>query len=164
MEEIRFRSNLMRNNDMINNPIFTYQCQLKVGVFINFILLILQQKSMNLKSQFEKVDDYFSPKVIDEVNDQFIKVAKIKGDKVPWHNHENEDELFYIVEGTLLMEIENEENRQLKTGDLYVVRKGVNHRVSAEQECLIMLIESKTTEHTGNVKSEISKSIADQLS
>jgi len=149
---------------MINNPIFTYLCQLKVEVFINFILLILQRKSMNLKSQFEKVDDYFSPKVIDEVNDQFIKVAKIKGDKVPWHNHENEDELFYIVEGTLLMEIENEENRQLKTGDLYVVRKGVNHRVSAEQECLIMLIESKTTEHTGNVKSEISKSIADQLS
>jgi len=119
---------------------------------------------MNLKSQFEKVDDYFSPKIIDEVNDQFIKIAKIKGDKVPWHNHENEDELFYIVEGTLLMEVENEENRQLKTGDLYVVRKGVNHRVSAEQECLIMLIESKTTEHTGNVKSEISKSIADQLS
>ena len=118
---------------------------------------------MNLKSQFDKVDDYFSPKIIDEVNDQFIKVAKIKRDKVPWHNHENEDELFYIVEGTLLMEVENEENRLLQTGDLYVVRKGVNHRVSAEKECLIMLIESKTTEHTGKVNSEISKSIADQL-
>jgi quercetin dioxygenase-like cupin family protein len=118
---------------------------------------------MNLKSQFDKVDDYFSPKIIDEVNDQFIKVAKIKGDKVPWHNHENEDELFYIVEGTLLMEVENEENRLLQTGDLFVVRKGVNHRVSAEKECLIMLIESKTTEHTGKVNSEISKSIAEQL-
>jgi len=151
-------------NGIINNLIFTYLCQLRVAVFINFILLIPQQKSMNLKSQFEKVNDYFSPKVIDEVNDQFIKIAKIKGEKVPWHNHENEDELFYIVEGTLLMEIENKENRHLKTGDLYVVRKGVNHRVSAEQECLIMLIESKTTEHTGNVKSGISKSIADQLS
>jgi mannose-6-phosphate isomerase-like protein (cupin superfamily) len=118
---------------------------------------------MNLKNQFEKINEYFSPKIIDEVNDQFIKIAKIKGDKVPWHNHENEDELFYIVEGNLLMEIENEENKYMKTGDLYVVKKGVIHRVSAEEECLIMLIESKTTEHTGKVKSEITKSISDQM-
>lgn len=51
----------------------------------------------------------------------------------------------------------------MKTGDLYVVKKGVTHRVSAEEECLIMLIESKTTEHTGKVKSEITKSIAEQM-
>ena len=118
---------------------------------------------MNLKSQLETVNDYFSPKIINEVNDQYIKIAKIKGDKVPWHNHENEDELFYIVEGNLLIEIEHEENIYMKTGDLYVVKKGVIHRVSAEEECLIMLIESRTTEHTGKVKSEITKSIADQM-
>jgi mannose-6-phosphate isomerase-like protein (cupin superfamily) len=118
---------------------------------------------MNLKVQFETVNEYFSPKIINEVNDQYIKIAKIKGDKVPWHNHENEDELFYIVEGNLLMEIEHEEKKYMKTGDLYVIKKGVTHRVSAEEECLIMLIESKTTEHTGKVKSEITKSIAAQL-
>jgi quercetin dioxygenase-like cupin family protein len=117
---------------------------------------------MNLKSELLSVEKYFSPRVIGEVNDQYIKVAKIKGQEVPWHNHENEDELFYIVEGSLLMEIENQENFILQKGDLYVVKKGINHRVSSKEECLIMLIESKTTEHTGNVKSKITKSINEQ--
>jgi len=61
------------------------------------------------------------------------------------------------------MEIEDQPSFHLEKGDLYVVKKGVNHRVSAEEECLIMLIESKTTEHTGKVKSEITKSISQQM-
>jgi mannose-6-phosphate isomerase-like protein (cupin superfamily) len=117
---------------------------------------------MNLLNAFAEVKNYFSPKIIGEVNDQYIKIAKIKGDKVPWHNHENEDELFFIVDGELLMEIENEPNLILRKGDLHVVKKGVNHRVSSAEECLIMLIETKTTEHTGKVKSEITKSIDEQ--
>jgi len=117
---------------------------------------------MNLKSELLNVDKYFSPRIIGEVNDQYIKVAKIKGQEVPWHNHDNEDELFYIVEGSLLLEIENQQNFILQKGDLYVVKKGTNHRVSSENECLVMLIESKTTEHTGKVKSEITKTIEEQ--
>lgn len=117
---------------------------------------------MNLKNAFLSLENYFSPKIIGEVNDQYIKIAKIKGEKVPWHNHEKEDELFFIVDGELLMEIENKPNIILKKGDLYIVKKGVNHRVSSQEECLIMLIESKTTEHTGNVKSDITKSIEEQ--
>ena len=117
---------------------------------------------MNLKNSFSEVKNYFSPKIIGEVNDQYIKIAKIKGEKVPWHNHEKEDELFFIVDGELLMEIENEPNIILRKGDLYIIKKGVNHRVSSQEECLIMLIESKTTEHTGKVKSEITKSIDEQ--
>ena len=117
---------------------------------------------MNLKNAFLSLDNYFSPRIIGEVNDQYIKVVKIKGQKVPWHNHENEDELFFIVDGELLMEIENEPNIILRKGDLYVVKKGENHRVSSTEDCLIMLIESKTTEHTGKVKSEITKSIDEQ--
>ena len=99
---------------------------------------------MNLKEAFSNVENYFSPKIIGEVNDQFIKVAKIKGQDLPWHNHENEDELFYIVEGTLLIEIENRPDLIMKKDDLFVVKKGRNHRVSSEEECLIMLIESKS--------------------
>ncbi|MEZ0128690.1 cupin domain-containing protein [Flavobacterium sp. LBUM151] len=118
---------------------------------------------MNLKSQLSNVEDYFSPKIINEVNDQYVKVAKIKGNKVPWHNHENEDELFYIIEGSLFMEIENHPGFHMHKGDLYVVKKGVNHRVSAVEECQIMLIETKTTEHTGKVQSEITKSISQQM-
>lgn len=117
---------------------------------------------MNLKEKFSNVDQYFSPKIIDEVNDQYIKVAKIKGQEIPWHNHENEDELFYIVDGELLMEIENEPSFIMKKGELFVVKKGINHKVSSAEECLIMLIESKTTEHTGKVKSHITKSIEEQ--
>ena len=117
---------------------------------------------MNLKEELLKVDNYFSPKIVGEVNDQYIKVAKIKGQDIPWHNHENEDELFYIIEGSLLMEIENQKDFIMQKGDFYVVKKTINHRVSSKEECLIMLIESKTTEHTGKVKSAITKSIEDQ--
>ncbi|MEM9982803.1 MAG: cupin domain-containing protein, partial [Bacteroidota bacterium] len=60
---------------------------------------------MNLKEKFKEVDDYCSPKVIEEVNDVYIKIAIIKGDEIPWHNHAQEDELFYIVEGSLLFEV-----------------------------------------------------------
>jgi quercetin dioxygenase-like cupin family protein len=117
---------------------------------------------MNLKEKLTAVDQYFSPKIIDEVNDQYIKVAKIKGQEVPWHNHENEDELFYIIDGELLMEIENQPSFTMRKGDLFVVKKGINHRVSSIEECSIMLIEPKTTEHTGKVKSKITKSIEEQ--
>ena len=117
---------------------------------------------MNLKEQLEDVKDYFTPKIVTEVNDQYVKLAKIKGQEVPWHNHENEDELFYIIEGELLMEVENEINRTMKTGDMLVVPKGINHRVSSIDECSIMLIETKTTKHTGGVKSSITKSIQEQ--
>ena len=117
---------------------------------------------MNLNDAFLGLDNYYSPRIIGEVNDQYIKVVKIIGQKVPWHYHENEDELFYIVEGSLLMEIENQESFIMQKGDFYVVKKGTNHRVSSEQKCLIVLIESKTTEHTGKVKTEITKSIEEQ--
>ncbi len=116
---------------------------------------------MNLKDQFTDIP-FFSPKVVAEVNDVFVKAAKIKGQEVPWHNHANEDELFYIVEGSLLFEVENEPSFTMNKGDLFVVKKGVNHRVSSEEECLIMLVEPKSTAHTGKVASAISKSIEEQ--
>jgi quercetin dioxygenase-like cupin family protein len=121
------------------------------------------RKHMNLITEFKKVENYFSPRIIGEVNDQYIKIAKIKGQEVPWHKHEKEDELFYIIQGSLLMEIENQPELIMEKGDLFVVPRDVNHRVSSIEDCLIMLIESKTTEHTGNVKSAITKSINEQI-
>ena len=118
--------------------------------------------NMNIKAELKDVKGYFTPKIVTEVNDQYVKIAKIKGQEIPWHNHENEDELFYIIEGELLMEVENETNRTMKTGDLFVVPKGINHRVSSINECSIMLIETKSTKHTGEVKSSITKSIQEQ--
>ncbi len=118
---------------------------------------------MNLKEKFKDIKGFFSPKVIGEVNDVYIKIAIIKGDKVPWHNHTNEDELFYIVEGSLLFEIEDKESFTMNEGDIFIVKKGITHRVSSLKECKIMLIENKTTAHTGDVKTEITKSINQQL-
>lgn len=119
--------------------------------------------ALNLKRKFDNVFKYFSPKVIGEVNDVFVKIAKIKGDKIPWHNHKNEDELFYIVEGELLFEEVGKDPFVMRKGDIYIVKRGVDHKVSAEEECKIMLIENKSTAHTGDVKSDITKSIDDQM-
>jgi mannose-6-phosphate isomerase-like protein (cupin superfamily) len=107
--------------------------------------------------------EYFSPKVIGEVNDVYVKVAKIKGEDIPWHNHAGEDELFYIIDGSLLFEIEGEESFTMERGDLFVVKRGVNHRVSSTEECSILLIENKGTAHLGDTESEITKSVEEQL-
>jgi quercetin dioxygenase-like cupin family protein len=117
---------------------------------------------INLNNQIKELQSYYSPKIIAEVNNEYVKIAKIKGDKVPWHTHENEDELFYVLMGSLIMEIEHQQPFTMQEGDLFVVHKGVKHKVSSNKECTILLIESKTTLHTGNVVSEITKSIKNQ--
>lgn len=98
---------------------------------------------MNLKNELLNVDKYFSPRIIGEVNDQYIKVAKIKGQEIPWHNHENEDELFYIIEGSLLMEIENQKDFIMQKGDFYVVKKGINHRFHLQKNASLCLLNQK---------------------
>lgn len=117
---------------------------------------------MKLTEELNHIQDYFSPKIIGEVNDVFIKLVKIKGDKVPWHNHKNEDELFYIIKGKLIMELENHEPFIMKKGDLFIIKRGINHRVSSKKECSILLVENKTTNHTGSIISAISKNISQQ--
>ncbi|WP_418637703.1 cupin domain-containing protein [Winogradskyella sp.] len=117
---------------------------------------------INVNDQIKKIQTYYSPKIIAEINNEYVKIAKIKGDKVPWHMHENEDELFYILKGSLVMEIEHQQPFVMQKGDLFVVSKGVNHKVASKKGCTILLIESKTTLHTGNVSSAITKSIKNQ--
>ena len=117
---------------------------------------------MNIPDALKNIKNHFSPKIIGEVNDIYIKIVKILGEEVPRHHHEDEDELFYILEGSLEMEIENRPPFQMNKGDLYIVKKGVNHRVSSQNECHLMLIENKTSLHTGKVSAEITKSIEEQ--
>jgi quercetin dioxygenase-like cupin family protein len=120
-------------------------------------------KTVNLFKKLNQIQDYFSPKIIGEVNDVFVKIVKIKGDKVPWHNHKNEDELFYVIKGKLQFEIEHSEPFTMTKGDLFIVKRGINHRVSSKKECSVLLVENKTTSHTGSTISAISKSILQQL-
>lgn len=119
---------------------------------------------INIPIALKNIENHFSPKIIGEVNDVYIKIVKILGEKVPWHNHKDEDELFYILEGSLEIEIENRPTFQMKKGDLYIVKRGENHKVSSQNECHLMLIENKTTLHTGEVSTEITKSIGQQKS
>jgi mannose-6-phosphate isomerase-like protein (cupin superfamily) len=120
------------------------------------------QPLIDINSQLSSINNYFSPKIIGEVNDVYIKLAKVKGQDVPWHIHDQEDELFLILDGSLTMEIRNENSFQLKRGELFIVRRGIEHRVYSEEECSLMLIENKSTSHTGKIQSPITKSIEDQ--
>lgn len=123
----------------------------------------MNSKSLiNITQEIAKITECFSPKIIAEVNNEYVKIAKINGQEIPWHNHQHEDELFYIIHGTLLMEIEDQPSFTMTSGDLYVVPKATNHRVSSEEDCFIMLIETKSTKHTGDVVTPISKAIEDQ--
>ena len=120
------------------------------------------QSIIDIKSQLSSITRYFSPRIIGEVNDVYIKLAKVKGQDVPWHIHDQEDELFLIIDGSLTMEIKNVGTFELKSGELFIVKRGIEHRVYSEDECSLMLIENKSTSHTGKVQSHITKSIEDQ--
>ena len=109
----------------------------------------------------ESLSQYWFPKVISEVDNHYVKVAKLKGNFV-WHNHQDQDELFYILKGVLLIEYEDQ-SVELNAGDLHVVPKGVMHNPVAKYECLVLLIERKDTAHTGETETSASRSIADQL-
>jgi mannose-6-phosphate isomerase-like protein (cupin superfamily) len=105
--------------------------------------------------------EFWSPRVIGEVDDAYIKVAKLQG-SLAWHSHEDEDELFLVLKGRLRIELEDSVV-ELDEGEMYVVPKGTRHNPVAENECQVMLIERKSTLHTGTEKTEKTRSLADQL-
>jgi mannose-6-phosphate isomerase-like protein (cupin superfamily) len=105
--------------------------------------------------------EHWSPRVIAELDDSYVKVAKVRG-TLAWHSHDDEDELFYILKGALRIEMENR-TVVLNEGEAFVVPKGVRHNPVAEHDCHIMLIERKTTLHTGAEMTDPTRSVADQL-
>jgi mannose-6-phosphate isomerase-like protein (cupin superfamily) len=105
--------------------------------------------------------ELWSPRIIGEVDDNFIKVAKVQG-VFGWHAHPGEDELFFILKGRLRIEMEDG-TVEIGEGQCFVVPKGVRHNPSADEECHLMLIEKKSTLHTGDVVTERTRSIEDQL-
>jgi mannose-6-phosphate isomerase-like protein (cupin superfamily) len=105
--------------------------------------------------------ELWSPRVVAELDDSYVKVAKVQG-TLAWHSHEAEDELFYVLQGRLRIEMEDR-SVELGAGEAFVVPKGVRHNPVAEEECLLMLIERKSTLHTGNEVTEKTRSLAEQL-
>jgi len=114
-----------------------------------------------LAAEFERLDDYWSPRVVGRVNDHYVKVAKLRGEFV-WHTHDDEDELFSVVRGRLVIRLEDGEVA-LEAGDFCVVPAGTAHCPVAAEECWVTLIEPVATTHTGAVASSRTKTIEQQL-
>lgn len=114
----------------------------------------------NLEREFDAVTEYWSPRIVSQVNDQFVKVAKAKGE-FTWHKHDDEDELFYVLRGRLRILYDDREV-ELGPGDLHVVPRDTLHKPVAEQECWLCLIETVTTKHTGDVVSPLTRSVEEQ--
>jgi mannose-6-phosphate isomerase-like protein (cupin superfamily) len=107
-------------------------------------------KAININEKLSLFNDHWNPRIIAELNGQHVKVAKLLGE-FPWHMHENEDELFYVVKGELRLELEDE-NILLKQNEFFVVPKGVLHRPIANKEVSVLLFEPAQTINTGNLK------------
>ena len=110
-------------------------------------------KKINFKSKFSKFTDRWSPKVIAEMNNYQFKLVKIKDDFI-WHQHEDTDEVFIVLDGTIFIEFENE-TIQIDEGEMIVVTKGVRHKPYAKKEAKIMLVEPSGVVNTGNKRDEL---------
>ena len=109
-------------------------------------------EKVNLSEKFRLFQDYWSPKIAGELNDSYLKLVKLKGEFV-WHHHENEDELFLVVKGRLLIKL-RERDLMLEEGEFVIIPRGVEHCPFAEDEVHVLLLEPKSTVNTGNVQNE----------
>ena len=107
---------------------------------------------VNISQKFDLFNEYWSPRIVGELNDSHVKLAKLKGEFV-WHQHENEDELFLVVKGKLLIKL-RDRDLWLNEGELVVIPKGVEHCPVAEEEAHVMLLEPKSTLNTGDQQNE----------
>lgn len=113
----------------------------------------MEFKAINFKDKFSMFNDIWSPKVIAEMNDYQFKVVKIK-DHFVWHSHEDTDEVFIVIKGDMVIDFRDGQVA-LKSGEMYVIPKGVEHKPFAEEECEILLIEPKGVVNTGNTESDL---------
>jgi mannose-6-phosphate isomerase-like protein (cupin superfamily) len=114
-------------------------------------------EKVNIAEKFDQFSDYWNPKIAAELNDSYVKLAKLKGEFV-WHHHEREDELFFVTKGRLLIRLRDGEIR-LGPGEFIVIPRGVEHLPVADEEVHVILIEAKTTLNTGNITND--KTVAD---
>jgi mannose-6-phosphate isomerase-like protein (cupin superfamily) len=110
------------------------------------------KRAVNLAEKFSLFDDYWHPRIVGELNGQLVKVAKVKGE-FDWHFHEDEDELFLVMKGTLQMQL-RDSVVEIGEGEFYIVPRGVEHRPVAAEEVHMVLFEPAATAHTGNVVTE----------
>ena len=112
-------------------------------------------EKLNLYQKLDLIDEFWSPKIVGELNGQHVKLARLKGEFV-WHHHDKEDELFLVLRGKLLIEF-RDGDVLLEEGDCLVIPRGVEHRPVAEEEAAVLLFEPAGTLNTGNVRSQHTK-------
>ena len=118
-------------------------------------------EAVNLHEKFQTFSDHWSPKIIGALNGQEVRLAKLKGEFV-WHDHKDEDELFFVVKGCLKMEF-RDKTVVLNVGEMLIVPKGVEHKPVAEEEVWVLLFEPAQIKHTGDVQHELTKSRHDWI-
>ena len=112
-------------------------------------------ESINISEKFSKFEKQWTPHIIGELNNQYVKLCKLKDDFV-WHKHDEEDELFMVFKGTLLMDFRDGRTVEVGEGEILIVPKGVEHRPRTNGEIVYnLLFEPKSTAHTGNTESEL---------
>lgn len=107
---------------------------------------------VSLTEKLGSFQDYWTPKIVGELNDSFVKLVKLKGEFV-WHHHETEDELFLVVKGSLLIKLRDRDIR-VESGEFVIIPRGLEHLPVAEDEVHVLLLEPKSTLNTGNVTNE----------
>ena len=118
-------------------------------------------EKINIEEKFSKIGDYWNPRIAGELNGQMIKLVKFKGEFV-WHKHDNEDEMFYVVEGEFNMEL-RDQTLAIKENEFIIIPRGVEHRPVAVNPVSVMLFEPATTLNTGNVRNEMTKENLDSI-
>ena len=123
-----------------------------------------QQAPISLEVACSALEELWSPRVVGQVNNHYIKVARVQGE-FPWHSHEHEDEMFLVLRGVLCVGRDEADGGavSLHPGEFFVVPRGVRHNTSAEEETWLALIETVTTLHTGSEQTPLTRSIAEQL-
>lgn len=121
----------------------------------------MNMQKVSLVNKLNLFNEYWTPKIVGDLNDSHIKLAKFKGE-FTWHKHDNEDELFLVIKGKLLIKF-RDQDIHLEEGEFLVIPKGVEHLPIAENEVHVMLIEPKTTLNTGDVTSNLTKSDLDRI-
>jgi len=119
----------------------------------------MEINKINVSSKLEQINEYWSPKIIGELNHQYVKIAKFKGEFVK-HFHEEEDELFYVIKGKLFIDL-NDKTLELNEGEFVIIPKGIEHKPYALEEVSVLLFEPKSTLNTGNVINELTKTDLD---
>ena len=110
---------------------------------------------ISLENKFSQFSETWTPKIIGELNNQYVKICKLKGDFV-WHSHKNEDELFLVIKGTLYIDFRNSNTVKVNEGEIIIIPKGVEHRPHTNGQLVYnLLFEPKTTLHTGNIESKM---------